>query len=121
MSQSSPTGTRSPGITGRESWNMSRVKRVTWRWSQNPRKVTRVFPEEGSLTRGVKARAGQEGCLPDGEDAGPKKDEDSSWRVEGRHGRQSQETHTHSEGDPAGESSEVGRRVSAPGGNLGWV
>lgn len=50
----------------------------------------RVLPEEGSLTRGVKARAGQEGCLPGGEDAGPKKDEDSSRRLEGRHGRQSQ-------------------------------
>lgn len=79
-------------------------------WSQNPRKLTRVFPEEGSLTWGVKARAGQEGCLPDGEDAGPKKDEDSSRRVEGRHGRQSQETHTHSEGDLAGEEFRGGEK-----------
>lgn len=49
-----------------------------------------MFPEEGSLTRGVKATAGQEGCLPGGEEAGPRKDEDSSQRLEGRHGGQSQ-------------------------------
>ena len=97
---------------------MSRVKRVTWRWSQNPRKVTRVFPEEGSLTRGVKARAGQEGCLPDGEDAGPKRDGDSSrrWRA-GTGGRARRRTPT----VKVTRQGRVQRWGEGFLGNLGWV
>lgn len=59
--QSSPTGTSSPGITGTESWNMS-SEEGDLEVESEPKKGDEGVPEEGSPTRGVKARAGQEGC-----------------------------------------------------------
>ena len=69
-------------------------------WSQNAIKMRRVFPEEGSLTQGVKTRAGRkEACLLGGEAAGAQEGRRELLGVEGRH-REAEpgEKHTHTKG-----------------------